>query len=57
MELMESAKEDDLQRRIKAQAEAEDEQGKCISCLTELPAGADKCPNCGFAVKHYTVDN
>jgi len=48
-----AAKEEDLQQRIKEQAKVEQEQGKCISCLAELPEGAEKCPNCGYKVRHY----
>ena len=56
IKLAEEAKEQDLDRRKAEQAAAEGEKGKCISCLSELPANAEKCPNCGFAVKHYSVD-
>ena len=56
VEAAETAKEDDLKARIAAQAAAEEQKGKCISCLTELPAGAAECPKCGFAVKHYSVE-
>ncbi|MHA2503897.1 MAG: hypothetical protein ACXAE3_13640 [Candidatus Kariarchaeaceae archaeon] len=54
--LAEIAKEDELKARIAAQAKVEAEKGKCISCLTELPADAENCPKCGFAVKHYSTD-
>ena len=49
-----SAKEADLQRKILEQASLELESGKCVSCTATIPAGADKCPNCGYKVKHYT---
>ena len=52
----EAAKEKDLDRRRAEQARAEQETGKCVSCLTELPNDVENCPKCGFAVRHYSTE-
>lgn len=53
---IEEQKQEALLKRKEEQMKAELDEGKCISCLAPLGPNDEKCPKCGFEVRHYKME-